>query len=149
MINIRQATITDACYLCTRLRQQDQDEVQASHGVTGEQAVLLSFARAGISYVAVLDGRPICLFGVTPAPYGGYPWLLGTDAMEQLPVTFFRTSRAYIKAFLQEFGYLENYVDARNTLSIQWLRWLGFTIHPPAPYGIEQKPFHKFFLGGD
>lgn len=149
MINIRAATLDDARYLGSRLRQQDREEVKASHGVTGEEAVLLSFQRAVVSYVVELDGQVICLFGVTQALTGGYPWLLGTDAMEQLPVTFFRTSRTFIDAFVQQFGYLENYVDARNTLSIQWLRWLGFTIYQPAPYGIEQKLFHKFTLGGD
>ena len=40
-----------------------------------------------------------------------------------------------------------NYVDARHTDAIRWLKWLGFTLHPATPYGPFDLPFHKFTMG--
>lgn len=44
------------------------------------------------------------------------------------------------------FALLTNYVDARNAVSIRWLRWLGFEIEPAAPFGIHGLPFHRFSM---
>jgi hypothetical protein len=41
---------------------------------------------------------------------------------------------------------LENHVDARNRRALRWLGWLGFTIEAPAPWGVEGRPFHRFWM---
>jgi len=148
MVNIREANIDDAYYLTDKLRQADLDECLASHGVNGDQAILLSYNNSTVTYVAEIDGVVICMFGVVKYADGGYPWLLGTDLMSTIPVTFLKQSRKYIYGFLKEFKHLENYVDARNSLSIQWLKWLGFHMEDPKPYGMNQELFHRFTLGG-
>jgi hypothetical protein len=84
------------------------------------------------------------MFGVTQTANCGYPWLLGSAEVERIPVTFLRASRHYVDHFLKLCAGLENYVDARNTLSIQWLKWLGFMIEDPQPFGVEQRLFHRF-----
>ena len=45
---------------------------------------------------------------------------------------------------LREFPVLRNVVDARNTVSIRWLVWLGFTIGTPQPMGVRGLPFIPF-----
>jgi len=45
---------------------------------------------------------------------------------------------------LAGYSHLENWVDARNTKAINWLRWLGFTVHDPVPFGVAGLPFHRF-----
>ncbi len=46
---------------------------------------------------------------------------------------------------LDLFPHLQNYVDARNEISIRWLKWLGFRFDPkPVPYGIWGLPFLRF-----
>jgi hypothetical protein len=145
MVNLRLATLNDANQIIPRLRKQDLEEVKASHGLSGKDAVLLSLNGKEPSYVAELDGKILCFFGCDEADIGGSPWLLGTDELSSFPISLFRKSRKYIDSILNQYGYLENYVDARNTLSIQWLKWLGFTIENPLPYGVEQKPFHRFW----
>ena len=39
---------------------------------------------------------------------------------------------------------LRNVVDARNTVSIRWLEWLGFTLGTPQPMGVCGLPFIPF-----
>jgi hypothetical protein len=39
-------------------------------------------------------------------------------------------------------------VDARYTLSIRWLRWLGAVVGEPRPFGVAGLPFCPFEIGG-
>lgn len=150
MVNIRTAVIDDVYSLCNRLRKQDSDEVKALVGLTDETALAASFRESDSVFVAEINEKIICMFGVCKnIEGGGFPWLLGSDDVEKVPITFIRKSRKYVKQFLNDYGFLENYVDTRNTLSVQWLRWLGFNIESPQPFGIEGRLFSRFTLGGE
>lgn len=150
MVNIRKAIINDAYDLYNRLRQQDEDEVMALVGLDNLTALTVCFNDSDKVLTAEIDNTIVCMFGVTKNIDGtGTPWLLGSDDVNKIPVTFIRESRKYIDQFLQEYGYLYNYVDIRNTLSIQWLKWLGFKIEEPVILGLEQRLFSRFSLGGD
>ena len=149
MVNIRNAIIDDVYSLSKRLRKQDEDEVMALVGLDNETALLASFCHSDRVFVGEVDGKIICMFGVSKDSNGnGCPWLLGSDEVEKLPITFVRNSRKYIQQFINEYGYLENYVDIRNSLSIKWLKWLGFKIDEPQTLGVEQRLFSRFSLGG-
>jgi len=54
----------------------------------------------------------------------------------------------WVRRQSEKFSLLYNYVDARNVKSIKWLRWLGFQLDEPAPYGVRGLPFHRFELRG-
>lgn len=118
-----------ARHVAENLREQDRAEVEASSGMDPKASVALSILMSSRAF-AVLDreGVPVCLFGVAPHPLPGVgvAWLLGTDGLlkEALPIA--RGSRQYLAELHQEFPLLWNYVDERNTLSIRWLRWMGF-----------------------
>jgi hypothetical protein len=45
---------------------------------------------------------------------------------------------------LADYPVLRNYVDQRNTVSIRWLRWLGFRMGEPAVMGAARVPFVPF-----
>ena len=72
------------------------------------------------------------------------PWALFTPEVERKPKSFLAACRGPLRAFQSQYSHLVNYVDARNILAVRWLAWLGFTIHSPEPYGIEQLMFHRF-----
>jgi hypothetical protein len=55
-------------------------------------------------------------------------------------------SRETIHLLRRVYGPLENWVDARNRLAIRWLRWCGFEIEAPAPYGPHELPFCRFSM---
>ncbi len=141
------ATLEHAEAMAPHLRQADRDELWAAsrslpadslrNGVRSS-----SFARAGL-----IDGEVACLFGVAPQSRltgSGFAWMLATPLIEEHQILFLRRCRPVVREMGQGFRYLHNYVDARNVTAIRWLRWLGFTIHDPAPHGALGLPFHHF-----
>ncbi len=81
-----------------------------------------------------MNGVPEIMFGVGDLNIlagVGAPWLLGTDAVEKHGPAFLRRSRNFRDQLLTRYSVLRNFVDDRNTVSIRWLRWLGFTLLDP------------------
>jgi hypothetical protein len=75
----------------------------------------------------------------------GSIWLLATDDIEKYQITFLRHSKKVLKELQQDYLALHNYVDARNSLHIKWLKWMGFTfINKLDRFGVEQRPFYEF-----
>ena len=62
---------------------------------------------------------------------------------------FLRRNREYVRQMQAAFPTLRNMVDARNEVSIRWLRWLGFTIEPAIRWGAAGMPFHPFWMTRD
>ena len=116
------------------LRKQDRDEIEAFSGLNANEAVSISIATSLRGFCAYWNDTPCAVFGVSPE---GYIWLLGTDEITKHPVTFYRVSRKIFPVLAHGVNRLENYVDARNTLSLRWLRWMGFDISAPIDLGAE------------
>lgn len=128
-------------------RQADVDEVYASSGLPFGAALVKSFRMSTHVWAGLVDGEVACIFGV--APYNmldrkGAPWMLGTPLVEKHAMAFLRRNRWYVRIMLEMYNHLQNYVDARNTAAIGWLRWLGFTFDEPTPYGKFSMPFMRF-----
>ena len=70
--------------------------------------------------------------------------MLGTIDLNFHSRKFLRESRRVVSLLAEEFPVMENYVDARNTASIRWLQWVGFSVYYPKPYGRDNLPFHRF-----
>lgn len=142
-------------YVAEHMRHQDRDEVIAATGAHDVRAMLTTSvgAAGGCSWVALNEDKPVAIFGVGHFdPKVGVPWMLATHDVFQTP----RASRAlvskgrwYIQRMLANYPRLENYVDTRNERAIRWLRHLGFTIHPAAPYGPYGYLFHRFDMVAD
>lgn len=119
-------------HVADHLREQDRNEVAASSGLNPRGSVALSILMSSRAFaVCDREGVPVCLFGAAPHPLPGVgvAWLLGTDGLltEALPIA--RASKPYLKELHEQFPLLWNYVDERNTVSIRWLRWMGFKAH--------------------
>lgn len=150
MVNvvIRDTQPEDIDELLRNLRECDRLEVEASAGRRRVASALQLTGRMSIwSKSAFADGELANVFGVSPQDFVqgvGCPWMLATPVFDRHPRAVIRLCRGYIPPMLELFPHLVNYVDARNTKSIKWLAWLGFEIHPAAPYGAYKLPFHKF-----
>jgi hypothetical protein len=142
----------DIDYIAAKLRQADIEELKATHGehcvirdILIESVRITPRAKVYVSEA----GEPVALFGCAPNPQGGgIPWMLATDKAPAFPVALVDDGRWFVQGMLEEFGSLVNYVDVRNARSIRWLACIGFTIHPPEPFGVQGLPFHKFTLTG-
>ena len=135
-------------WIANNMRQADRDEIAAAAGKGPWAALRDSLHLSVAAWTGLVDDEPICMFGVVPLDIlggVGSPWLLGTDEIEKHAISFLRLNKQYVKEMLEYFPYLVNFVDARNKMSIQWLKWLGFKFDSsPIPYGIWNLPFYRF-----
>lgn len=145
--HVASSTPDDVRYLAANLRPADLAELQASVSLPPEEALM-----AGLGGDACLtwfspEGTPVVIGGVVPTddPLTGGIWLMATPEIERLRFTFLRNVGAYVDALHALYPNLYNCVDARNTLHIRWLRWMGFSfLRRIEQYGVEQRPFYEF-----
>ena len=145
-----QATDEYAVRLAETMRQADRDELWAASHSLPLDALRRSLRVSHATYVGIADGRPVCMFGVAPLTLlsdVACPWLLGAEELPRHARVFLRANRVYMRMIRKQYAYMANFVDARNVVAIRWLHWLGFTILPAEPYGVERLPFHKFEMG--
>lgn len=144
---IRPASPDDVADLAPRLRAADRAEVWASHRATPFEALDCSVRWSDDARAGLVDGVVMCLWGVVPLSLigrVGSPWMLASDDLERHPRLFLRRCRDVVAEMQAPYRLLTNHVDARNRLSIRWLRWLGFEIGPAEPWGFDRLPFHRF-----
>ena len=113
--------------IAPHLRLQDIHEIHASCDCPVHAAVAYSISHSEKGYAAYLNGKLCAVFGV----HNGTIWLVGTEEIARHPIAFFRHSRKIFNKLKEGYSLLDNFVHVSNTLSLRWLRWLGFTIEQP------------------
>ena len=66
-------------------------------------------------------------------------------AIDDYPITFAREAKKYIESRPEP--YLWNIIDARNTVHLKLLKWLGFEFLEEFEYGPNNLTFIKFYRG--
>jgi len=89
-------------------------------------------SRAGECWAAhdAVSGEPVAVFGVAPTSWidnEAAPWLLGTEALPRYGRDLVAMGRDAVSDWSQRWR-LVNRVDARNAVSVRWLRRVGFDI---------------------
>lgn len=134
-------------YVVCRLRSSDAKEAYRATGKVPGCAVLTTWDNSSRKWLIWKDAKPVGLFGVDDSGDGvGIPWMVGTPEIEKIKMFIGKNSARYIEKMKEGFMKLANYVSVDNQLSIAWLKWCGFTIHPPIPYGPFGCLFHPFEL---
>ena len=149
-ITIAVATHDDVEALAPNLRPADIDEIRAASGLAPGSALRRSFALSTHVWAAREEqAAMIALWGVGPLSLSagiGCPWLLASAAIDRRARQIVSLSRPMLAVMRAAYPYLQNHVDARNRRAVRWLGWLGFVIEPPAPWGVEGRPFHRFWM---
>ncbi len=145
------ASRSDADSLGVRLRAADIEEVRAASGLAPVEALRRSYDLSTHVWAARAQpiAPPIALWGVGPLSLidgKGCPWLLASDDFETHGLVIARLSRPLLDRMRTLYPRLENRVDARHTKAMRWLSWLGFAIDPATAWGVEGRPFHRFWL---
>lgn len=139
----------DVVAIGDRLRKADVDEIWASTHLGPMEALVMSRKASPICQTVVRGKEPIAIFGCAPEPerplVAGV-WFLATDELSKIRHSFLRGSRECVQRMLKEYPLLYNWVDARNTESIRWLKWCGATLEDAKPFGPEGLPFHFFSI---
>lgn len=145
---IARAEVEHVAAIAERVRTADKAEIYAACGLPPYEALVRSWAVSDHSWTGFLDGVPAAMFGVTQASLvtgTGKPWLIGTDLLDKSPLTFLKECRPFMPEIERRYARLENYVDARNSRAIRWLKWLGFEMGQAEPYGFQKLPFIRFY----
>jgi hypothetical protein len=135
--------------MAPNLRECDVEEIYLVSCSGPDVALELALHTSPRPYVGLHEGEPFCMFGAGAPDYlsvVGAPWMLATDTLDLYAYQLGKQCRKYVREMFEDFDYLENYVYAGNLKAVNWLRWIGFTLHPPQPYGCFKKPFYRFTM---
>jgi hypothetical protein len=147
---IVQATRQHAEILATIMRKEDADEYMAVSGHKAYPMMIEAIKSSDVSYTGLFEGQPICMFGVVNESLifkRGLVWFVGSSKLDDHPIGFLRRAKKGLMKMLSEYDILENYVDARYTKCIKWLKWMGFSVSDfPEKGGIFDLPFYKIEL---
>ena len=144
---IRKPTDADVEYIVNNIRQADADEIEALDGKTIKEVFDEMPNLKEISDVWVVDGKPCCIYGVTPHPEDskvGVIWMIAAEGFHKHSKFFGLRCKPYVEKLLDGYDYVFNYIHTKNRVSIQWLEWLGFTIHEPDLVGYKGETFSRF-----
>lgn len=103
-------------------------------------------------WVLVANKEVISVGGISPSldPEIGFPWAICSSKLTDHWRSFVRLVSPIPRLSLNKYRLLLNFVDVRNTLSINWLqKSCGFTIFDPQPVGPFGMLFHPFNMERD
>lgn len=135
---LRPVRTADLTAVAATMRDADRQECRAAAGMSGELALLASVHGSTEAYTMVApSGEPVGICGLALGFGLGdrMVWMLGTDSLAAHRRIFLEESRAWVDDRANRY-LLWNYVDARNTLHVRWLKWLGATFH-----GAKTSPY--------
>lgn len=142
---VRRARAEDIPFLAENIREDDRLEIWHCARTTPLQAFQNGYEVSDNPLTVVWGEKPVAMFGVTGANGVGVPWMLATDDLKRIRKSFLRECRSYAMELHNEYPLLVNHVWAKNTVHIQWLRWLGFILSTPEPYGPDNEMFIRFY----
>ena len=123
-VEIRDVEQSDIAVLVRNMREHDKMEVNAATHMGLRNAVQTSVIMSTYSKTGLVNDELVCMCGVCPISLlsaSGSPWMLGTDLITEKQRIFLRRSKPWLADIRKDYRYLENFVDARNTMSIKWL----------------------------
>lgn len=150
MVEYKKPTQDMIQYVADNMRQQDRDEILASHGYTPINALNEGVEASDFCTAVYINGELIAILGlvITSMITGhGVPWLLGTDGVVTHSREFLLNSKDVVNELKRKCPNMYNYVHDKNTVSIRWLKWLGFNLEPARPFGVAGEKFIRFTMG--
>lgn len=146
-ISIVPATPVHIAAMARRARQIDRVEAYYQTGRTLPDALAYAARISSEIWAGRVDGDLVALWGVgaiQPLSGIGAPWLVATDRLNDVAIPFLRRNKANLDRLRQSYDVLRNVVYAENTSAIRWLKWMGFKMQDPRPFGPLNKPFRQF-----
>lgn len=128
MAHVRLSVEADVHDLEGRLRHADLVELEA-HNIRASAALKVGLVASDPCYTLEHRGRCIAMFGATPVfeePGMGNVWLLGSDEISEVRITFLRQSHQWLERIAGDYEALSNVVHEDNELHHKWLKFLGF-----------------------
>jgi len=151
VVDIRPARYADIEPFCRVIRPGDVAEIAASSGVLPADEIRRAMGMSPRAWTATLDGEPAAMLGVGSVSMladHGKVWMHGSVLMDRARRRVALATRDHLPEVRRGWRTIGNWVDARYSLSIRWLRWLGFEIGEQQFYGVLRLPFLPFRMDG-
>lgn len=150
MLKFVQPTMDMVSSIAADMRQADVEEVWASNHHTPLQSLKKGWQLSDFATVVLGDDdEPLVMMGLVKRDMltgSGIVWMLGANRALKYRKEFLRQTKPVIDEMLTICPRLCNMVHSKNRNSIQWLKWLGFTIDKPEKHGPDNELFHRFHL---
>lgn len=149
MINFVKPTEESIYFIADNMRHADAVEVMSSHGHTPIEALMNAWNLSDYSVIITVNGIPAVIYGVcllSVVTGAGLPWMLSAERAVKYKKSLLKYSPPVVDDMLKVCSSLSNHVHVDNKLSVRWLKWLGFSIEEPTPYGVRNELFHRFHL---
>jgi hypothetical protein len=146
---VRDAEAGDIGSLALTMRRADREEIWAQSRSAPEESLKYAFEHSELALTVIHDGKIAAMFGIVPISLisnRAIIWLLSSEEVPKMGLTFAKYSRPFIKMFLNLYPVLENWVDARYTKALSWLKFCGFTVEAAEPIGIDRLPFNHVII---
>lgn len=148
MTAVSPSTLEDARAVAANIRDADARECDALLALPPSIALPMMIGPGVRTLRSSLEDAIFGMGGVRPVE--GVPglatvWFVGTNEIQNHKREFLLDSRLYVDEVQQDFRVLTNFVDARNTSHIRWLKWLGFKLFNRVErWGARSLPFYEF-----
>lgn len=141
----KKATLEEVLYVCADLRPDDIQEGLALWGVDPRVYLPFHYLQGETYVFHTKAGEPVGLTGVGPwtEPKTGQIWMVSRPELYNHQTEFLRESRKFIELMQEDYELLFNYVDARQTVHLKWLRWNGFQGILKPTWGVSGLPFYE------
>lgn len=136
--------------LLANVRADDRREFEAIRGWPVADELASAIAQSEDCRAFVVDSQVVAVFGCIKFDDRiGVPWLISTYAVSQHKRAFLEQCLVEVAAMRRRYAALINYTDARYTLALRWMLWMGFDQQEAIPYGAKGELFHPFTMRGD
>lgn len=122
-------TGADLDYLASHMREMDRRECELVGENSPREILDQCVDSADWAYVAEIDGKPVCIFGLTTHDaFGGEaaPWFLAIEGIERHAKALLQLTPGYLHRMRAGSERLFNLVHAHNRSAIRYLKWCGF-----------------------
>jgi len=132
MIRIkRNVTSVDAYLLGKNLREADRIELDKCGQTNHMSVVMNSVKSATLCWAGYAGNDIISIGGVSPSGVDdnvGCPWLLSSTCLPSYYTRLLKVTKRFVKEMNNVYPFLFNSTDINNTVSLEWLKWAGFTL---------------------
>jgi len=143
---VRPTVAGDCTELAVTMRVEDREEIWHSSEVSPIVALNYCLSLSALCFTVEWEGKVVAMFGVSRKDeLVGVPWMVASEDLKKIRKSFLKESKAYLEQMFQGYEILSNTAWSKNTIHIQWLRWLGFSFLPSKPVGKGGELFYEFY----
>jgi len=140
-------TLQDAVYLAEHLNAADKREMTAGYGKHILRNIIDGMKHSDEIGCCRFDGVPVAIYGIekaSPIADYGLVWLFLGEIPDKDKYYAALQTKRFVRAALERYRYIYNYVDVGNEKIIKWLNFLGAEFSEPVEYGLYGNKHLRF-----